>query len=128
MGGVLKCDHPYSTSCNIPASCCTALCCVTQHEGLAVVAHDDDVDAAVQVHLLQSIHQLTDDVVDLPQRVVQLRGRDTHKHTHTDALQKNKAHPWTMEWRWDPDGVSLTSLLSGPSRCPKESGCSECTA
>lgn len=66
-------------------------CVVLEHEGLAVVAHDDDVDAAVQVHLLQSIHQLTDDVVDLPQRVVQLRGRDTHTHTH--ALQKtNPTH------------------------------------
>lgn len=43
-----------------------------------MVANDDDVDAAVQVHLLQSVHQLTDDVVDVPQWVVQLRGEGTH--------------------------------------------------
>lgn len=38
-----------------------------------MVSHNDDVDAAVKVHLLQSVHQLTDDVVNFPQRVVQLR-------------------------------------------------------
>ena len=38
-----------------------------------MVSHDDDVDAAMQVHLLQTVHQLTDDVIDLPQRVIQLK-------------------------------------------------------
>ena len=37
-----------------------------------MVSHDDDVDAAMQVHLLQPVHQLTNHVVQLPQRVVQL--------------------------------------------------------
>lgn len=48
-----------------------------------MVADDDDVDAAVQVHLLQSVHQLADDVVNVPQRVVQLQQRDTHTFTNT---------------------------------------------
>ncbi len=40
--------------------------------GHTMVSYDDDVDAAMQVHLLQTVHQLTDDVIDLPQRVIQL--------------------------------------------------------
>lgn len=43
-----------------------------------MVSNDDDVDAAVQVHLLQAVHQLTNDVVQVPQVDVQLwTRRDT---------------------------------------------------
>ncbi len=38
-----------------------------------MVSYDDDVDAAMKVHLLKTVHQLTDDVVDLSQRVIQLQ-------------------------------------------------------
>lgn len=42
-----------------------------------MVSYDDDVDAAMKVHLLQTVHQLTDDVIDLPQRVIELQtGRE----------------------------------------------------
>lgn len=37
-----------------------------------MVSYNDDIDTAVQVNLLQTIHQLTDDVVHLLQRVIQL--------------------------------------------------------
>lgn len=37
-----------------------------------MVSYDNDIDTAMKVHLLQAIHQLTNDVIDLPQRVVQL--------------------------------------------------------
>lgn len=40
--------------------------------GHTMVSNDDDVDAAMQVHLLQAVHQLTNDVINLPQRVIQL--------------------------------------------------------
>lgn len=81
-----------------------------------MVSHDDDVDAAMQVHLLQTVHQLTDDVIDLPQRVVQLQ-------TGMRIIQKHERLTDVMK-----DVFSLTSLLSGPRRCPKVSGCSEWTA
>lgn len=45
--------------------------------GHTVVSYNDDIDAAVQVHLLQTVHQLTDDVVHLLQRVIQLHARQT---------------------------------------------------
>lgn len=38
-----------------------------------MVSYDDDVDTAMKVHLLQTVHQLTDDVIDLPQRVIELQ-------------------------------------------------------
>lgn len=41
-------------------------------KGFTMVSYDNDIDTAMKVHLLQAIHQLTDDVIDLPQRVVQL--------------------------------------------------------
>lgn len=37
-----------------------------------VVSHEDDVNTAVKVHLLQAVHHLTNNVVDFPQRIVQL--------------------------------------------------------
>lgn len=44
----------------------------TSYFGRTMISYDDDVDAAMQVHLLQTVHQLTDDVINLPQRVIQL--------------------------------------------------------
>lgn len=47
----------------------------------------------------------------------------------SDVLNWNCFHTFssfTVTFR--PSGLTLTSLLSGPSRCPKVSGCSECTA
>ena len=44
-----------------------------------MIPHQDDVDTPVQFHLLESVHQLTNDSVNHPQRVVQL------KHTRHDG-------------------------------------------
>lgn len=38
-----------------------------------MVPHKDDVDTAVQFHLLKSIHQLANDSVNQSQRIVQLK-------------------------------------------------------
>lgn len=46
--------------------------CQRSRKGRTVVSYDNDIDAAMQVHLLQAVHQLTNDVIQLPQRVVQL--------------------------------------------------------
>lgn len=41
-------------------------------KGFTMVSNDNDIDTAMKVHLLQAIHQLTNDVINLSQRVVQL--------------------------------------------------------
>lgn len=45
-----------------------------------MIAHQHDVHTAMEVHLFQPVHQLTDDVIDLPERVIQLS-----QHTHTQS-------------------------------------------
>lgn len=96
-----------------------------------MVADDDDVDAAVQVHLLQSIHQLADDVVNVPQGVVQLRGGDTHFENH-------KAHRWTAGRGWNPDPgadpprysavpAGVQTSRAAPSAQRRRRACSEVT-
>lgn len=57
-----------------------------------MVPHNDDVDAAMQVHLLQAVHQLTDDVVHLLQRVVQLQAQQTVRRIRGQRLC---CHGWT---------------------------------
>ena len=44
--------------------------CVCVKEAFTVVSHQDDINTAVEPHLLQSVHQLTHNLVNLPQRVV----------------------------------------------------------
>lgn len=48
-----------------------------------MIAHQHDVHTAMEVHLLQPVHQLTDDVIDLLERVIQLS-----QHTHSQCSLK----------------------------------------
>lgn len=79
-----------------------------------MVADQDDVDAAVQVHLLESVQQLTDESVDTPQRTVELEHIHVQVQSTTTVLHLYKH--------------TLTSVLIGPNLCPYVSGCSKCTA
>jgi len=45
-----------------------------------MIAHQDNVHTAMEVHLFQAVQQLTDDVIDLLESVIQLSY--THTHTH----------------------------------------------
>lgn len=51
--------------------------CPDRGQRVTVVGQDDDVEAAVQVDLLQAVHQLTHDPVHALQRHIQLRGSQT---------------------------------------------------
>lgn len=95
--------------------CLCGLCVCT------VIPHQDDVDTAVQFHLLKSVHQLTDDPVDHPQRVVQL---ETHKerslcvslcrintfYTHP-TVQTHAVMYSTHLWAQGPHFVSINVRL-----------------
>lgn len=71
---------PHVPTTSVPSQ--TSLCCCLSADSTqlvqtaqirhTVVSDDNDVDTAMQVHLLQAVHQVTDDVIDLSQRVVQL--------------------------------------------------------
>ncbi len=50
-----------------------------------MVAYDDDVDAAMEVHLLQAVHQLTDDLVYVHEGFKQLQKKLGEKNTHTHS-------------------------------------------
>lgn len=54
--------------------------------GPTVVSCNNDVGAAVQVHLLQTIHQLTDGVIELPQSWFQLKTEKTQEEKETAQL------------------------------------------
>lgn len=98
-----------------------------------MVAHDDDIDAAVQVHLLQSVHQLTDDVVNVPKWVVQLRvgggggGGRGRRQTHTlDRLwsgggARAASHPP----RCSEVPVDVRMRLAAPSARHRRTACGE---
>lgn len=57
-----------------------------------VVSYDNDVDTAMQVHLLQAVHQVTDDVIDLSQRVVQLWTGNTRQIKPPSPGQTHTSH------------------------------------
>ena len=67
---VCVCVCRYSMSeLNFPYS--TGMCvCVCVKEACTVVSHQDDINTAVQVNLLQSVHQLTHNLINLLQGVV----------------------------------------------------------
>lgn len=41
-----------------------------------MVSHQEDVDTAVKLHLFKSVHQLSNDPVDHPQRAVELKHKE----------------------------------------------------
>lgn len=96
------------------------------HQGHTVVSYNDDIDTAVQVHLLQTVHQLTDDVVHLLQRVIQLHTRQTgwrkKKKKWPRQLQNVQTHFQQLRvsprcWA-DPDDVRrCRAALSGRRKC-----------
>lgn len=91
-----------------------------------VVSHEDDVNTAVKVHLLQAVHHLTNNVVDFPQRIVQL-SKGGWKHASQSLWSCRVAANLSMSIAFSSctNTVTPTSLLSGPRRWPKVSGCSE---
>lgn len=76
--------------------------CVRAHH--TVIPHQDDVDTTVQLHLFESIHQLTDDAVDQPQRVVQLKHtRDTEvSDVHSKCVHTHRRVGHSRLCSWGP--------------------------
>ena len=63
-----------------------------------MVGDDDDVEAAVEVELLQAVHQLTHDVIHSPQRLTQLHTH-MYTHTHTNTHTNTNTHIHTNTHR-----------------------------
>lgn len=79
--------------------------CVSTSVGVhvhhTVIPHQDDVDTAVQLHLFKTIHQLTDDSVDHPQRVVQLkhtRHEVSDVHSKCSHAHRRVGHSRLCSW------------------------------
>lgn len=51
----------------------TKVCVCVGVSVCTMIPHQEDVDTAVQFHLFESIHQLANNSVNHPQRVVQLK-------------------------------------------------------
>lgn len=105
------------------------MCGDITHFSRTVVSYDNDIHTAMQIHLLQAVHQLPDDVINLPQGVVQLQ---VEKKKYWDILEnammrwrkslatsgKRSPHCWVVP-------VDVQRYLAAPSGRRKRTACRE---